>query len=168
MSRLPIARVGLVLALGAAVFAVSACDSDSTDNFTVRQAVPQITEFGVDGRTGGKEYVLAFEAGLTRDREPAGELVGLLTTVDPPEPAKGGSEILETRFANLYFDFSSTDSIVVSGATVYPANQAEMEAGRPQLRAVTGGTGEYAGASGQVTTTRREDGTYSHAFELTD
>lgn len=162
------ARVGLLIALGLTVLAVQACDSDSAETFTVRQAVPQITEFGVEGRTGGKEYVLAFEAGLTRDGSPAGELVGLLTTVDPPEPAEGGSEILETRFASLYFDFSSTDSIVVSGATVYPANQAEMEAGRPQTRAVTGGTGEYAGVGGQVTTTRRDDGTYSHAFELTD
>lgn len=36
----------------------------------------------------------------------------------------------------------------------------------PQIRAVIGGTGDYMGARGQLTTTRNEDGTYEHLIEL--
>ena len=38
----------------------------------------------------------------------------------------------------------------------------------PQVRAVIGGTGDYMGARGQLTTTRNEDGTYEHLIELMD
>jgi hypothetical protein len=33
---------------------------------------------------------------------------------------------------------------------------------------VTGGTGTYLGATGQVTTSRNDDGSYTHTFELVE
>ena len=125
----------------------------------------------VEVETGGEGLpgnILAFDARLTRDGEPAGELAGLLTTVKVPESSDGLSAELENRFGTLNFAFDERDSIVVSGATVYPADQAEMQVGRAQVRAVVGGTGNYAGATGQVTTTRKGSGAYLHEFELTE
>jgi hypothetical protein len=43
-----------------------------------------------------------------------------------------------------------------------------MDTGNGQIRAVIGGTGKYIGARGQVTTTRNDDQTYEHRFELLD
>ncbi|MCP4382221.1 MAG: dirigent protein, partial [Hyphomicrobiales bacterium] len=57
-------------------------------------------------------------------------------------------------------------SLVVAGESVYAREATEMDADRPQIRAVVGGTGRFLGARGQVTTTRNADGTYEHVFEL--
>jgi alpha-D-ribose 1-methylphosphonate 5-triphosphate synthase subunit PhnG len=43
-----------------------------------------------------------------------------------------------------------------------------MEPGVGQVRAVIGGTGDYIGATGQITTTRNDDGSYDHVVELID
>jgi hypothetical protein len=58
--------------------------------------------------------------------------------------------------------------IVVSGASVYPEQSVEMAINNPQVRAVIGGTGDFIGARGQVTTVRNEDGSYEHSFEILD
>jgi hypothetical protein len=41
-----------------------------------------------------------------------------------------------------------------------------MKLGIPQKNAVVGGTGKYKGVRGEVTTTRNEDGTYTHIFDI--
>jgi hypothetical protein len=55
---------------------------------------------------------------------------------------------------------------VVAGGSVYAQGTQEMLAGRPQVRAVIGGSGAFIGARGHVTTTRYVGGTYEHKFEL--
>ena len=55
---------------------------------------------------------------------------------------------------------------MVAGGSVYAQGTQEMPAGRPQVRAVIGGSGTFIGARGHVTTTREADGTYEHRFEL--
>lgn len=166
--RATCSKLGLTVAAVLAATALAACGSGGGETFTVRQDVPRLVEIET---TEGKRLpgnLLAFDAALTRDGRPSGELSGLLTTVRVPESPGGASAAIENRFGTLNFAFDERDSIIVSGATVYPAGQAEMQAGRAQVRAVIGGTGKYSGAGGQVTTTRQDDGTYLHEFELTD
>ena len=67
---------------------------------------------------------------------------------------------------DVVFDLGSGDSIVVAGGSVYAKATTEMNSDMPQRRAVIGGTGKFLGARGQVTTTRKGDGTYEHRFEL--
>jgi hypothetical protein len=49
---------------------------------------------------------------------------------------------------------------VVAGGSVYAQGTQEMLAGRPQVRAVIGGSDTFIGARGHVTTTRNADGTW--------
>ena len=41
-----------------------------------------------------------------------------------------------------------------------------MKLGLSQKRAIVGGTGKYKGVEGEVTTTRNDDGTYTHVLDV--
>jgi hypothetical protein len=133
--------------------------------FVVRQDPPVMAH--ADLATAGASHgdILAFQATLTTQDGAPGMLNGLLITVDI---ADGTLDPLEERIGQLVFDFGNGDSILAAGQSVYPGTEREISADAPQLRAVTGGTGTYMGARGQITTTRNTDGSYEHMFELMD
>jgi len=106
--------------------------------------------------------MLAFDAPIRSERGHTGTLRGILFTVMLP----GEGRPHEGRIGQLYFDLGNGNSLVVTGGTTYLGQNTEMTPNAPQVRAVIGGTGEYIGARGQVTTTRRPDRTYEHSFEL--
>ena len=56
--------------------------------------------------------------------------------------------------------------IQAEGASYYPLNEQEILANHPTRIAIVGGTGKYVGASGQVQTVHRGDGTYRQTIEL--
>jgi hypothetical protein len=58
------------------------------------------------------------------------------------------------------------DQIIVLGAVDYPPTTAEFKSDQPVVRAILGGTGRYMGARGQLTSTRKKDGSYTQAFTL--
>ncbi|MEY4628551.1 MAG: hypothetical protein RLZZ595_877 [Bacteroidota bacterium] len=41
-----------------------------------------------------------------------------------------------------------------------------IKTGTGQTSVIVGGTGKYKGISGQLTTTRNDDGTYLHVFDV--
>jgi hypothetical protein len=107
---------------------------------------------------------LAFEAGFTTEGGKTGIMSGIITTVSIPE--KEG-EFFD-RVGNIVLDFGGIDSLVVAGNSVYAVSAGEMVVDAPQVRAITGGTGRFIGARGQITTTRRDAGHYDHKIELVD
>ena len=107
--------------------------------------------------------MLAFEAAVSGDNGIKGTMQGLLVTVDIAE----GDDQFEDRTGQIYFDFGNGNSLVVAGHSTYKGNGQEMEASVPQLRAVIGGTGDYIGSTGQITTTRNADGSYDHVVGST-
>jgi hypothetical protein len=160
-------RVVGALVIGAAVAGCST--SPSTVEFTLVQGTPDLTSIRVGDRPAGSNGhgdLLAFDAPVSRDGEVVGDVSGLLTTVGLPAATGTGRDALEERFGTLVFRFNDTDTIVVSGSSIYPPAQVEMAQDRPQLRAVLGGTGAYIAAAGEVETVRNADGTYSHRFTL--
>jgi GTPase SAR1 family protein len=94
-----------------------------------------------------------------------GTLRGNLLTSDVPDDT---SEVFEARIGSLVFHLGGEDSTIVHGSAVDPDGVVEMATNVDQVRAVIGGTGTYFGARGQVTTTRNDDGTDAHHFELLD
>ena len=56
--------------------------------------------------------------------------------------------------------------IQAEGASYYPLNEQEILANHPTRIAIVGGTGKFVGASGQVVTVHRGDGTYTQTLEL--
>lgn len=130
----------------------------------LHQDKPTLTQvdFGAAGSSHGD--MLAFEAAVSGDNGVKGTMQGVLVTVDIAE----GDDNFEDRTGQIYFELGGGNSIVLAGHSVYKGNAQEMEANTPQLRAVIGGTGDYIGATGQVTTTRNPDGSYDHVVELID
>lgn len=169
--RRPAMRLLAGGALAAIAMLVTACSSGGASSLTVQQDPPRIVNIDLPDAAGKGDSashgdLLAFEADLRQDGTVVGDLTGMLTTVDLPDGAASARESLEERIGQLVFRFGGVDTIVVSGSSVYPPDSDEMEAARPQVRAVLGGTGKYLGADGQVTTSLNADGTYEHVFEL--
>jgi hypothetical protein len=133
--------------------------------FKVRQEVPVLVTVDIGNQGPSHADMLAFEAAITSDDGTAGILRGILTTVDIPD---GAGDVLADRVGQLVFDLGDGSMLVVSGASVYPHQSVEMAINQAQVRAVIGGTGDFIGARGQVTTVRNEDGSYEHSFELLD
>jgi len=128
----------------------------AANTFTIRQDAPQLNP-GDDGR-------LAYTATITGEGGLKGQLDGHLVSVSRP----GEGPAIERRIGHLTFDFGDGHTIQVGGVAAYPRGAHEMDAGKPQVRTVTGGTGRHMGARGQVTTIRHELGHYEHRFELMD
>jgi hypothetical protein len=159
-----IGSVAIILPLVALV--LTGCSSKSqTTTFTLQQAKPHLETIPVKPTGHSMGDLVSFVAPVSRDGNPAGVVSGILVTVDLPGD-RIGEEELESRVSTIVVRFSPTDCLTLSGSAVYPTNVFEMKTSVPQVRAITGGTGAYIGARGQVTTTRNEDGTYTHVVEL--
>lgn len=89
-------------------------------------------------------------------------LTGTLTTLDTGVP--GGQEI---RSSNLTFVFGSSDNqLVVGGIAIYPAAGATLAVGARVIRPVIGGSGIYAGATGQAISTNLGANGWTHVFKI--
>ncbi len=110
--------------------------------------------------------MVLYEATIAGEQGESGMLTGFLITADVPDAET--SDIHQDRLGQLSFDLGNGASLVVAGEAIYPGEDVEMTANAEQLRAVVGGTGDFMGARGQVTTTRNDDGTYRHEFTLLD
>lgn len=151
--------------LTAAAFAAAVASANAAEvkrTIKLHQHPPVLTKVDLaeKGMSGGD--MLAFQAQADGDDGLKVTMHGMLITVDIPD----GADTLEDRSGQIYFDFGNGDSIVAAGRSVYSGGESEMEKDKPQLRAVIGGTGKYIGAAGQVTTTRRADGSYEQLIEL--
>jgi hypothetical protein len=133
-----------------------------TRKLIVVQDAPALTDVAIGSKGKSHGDMLAFEGAIRSEAGHSGTVRGILFTVALP----GEGRPHEGRIGQLYFDLGNGDSLVVSGGTVYLGQNTEMTVNAPQVRAVIGGTGEFIGARGQVTTTRTTDGSYEHSFEL--
>ena len=163
MSRCEHAARALLIAavLGSAFFLTPRARAE-TIKLTVIQDAPALTDVDIGPKGKSHGDMLAFDATIRSEGGHTGTLRGILFTVMLP----GEGRPHEGRIGQLYFDLGNGNSLVVTGGTTYLGQNTEMTANAPQVRAVIGGTGEYIGARGQVTTTRRPDRTYEHSFEL--
>lgn len=152
----------MLAALAATSGSLSAAEAKRT--FKLHQDKPVLVDvdFGAKGHTNGD--MLAFEAKVSGENGLKGHLYGLLITVD----IANGDDKFEDRSGQIFVDFGNGNSLVVAGRSVYAATDQEIQTGVPQVRAVIGGTGDYMGTRGQVTTVRNEDGSYDHTVELAD
>jgi len=75
---------------------------------------------------------------------------------------------LESRLtlSVVSFDDKGKDTILIQGVGFYPVTGSTLKSDVTLQRAVTGGTGRYAGARGIVTSTHLADGSWQHIFDL--
>ena len=161
------ARASLIaIAVALTALSLVGCSSKvGTTTFTLQQPKPHLESLPVKQSGHAMGDLVTFVAPVTRDGSPAGTISGSLLAVDMPGDGIG-EETLESRISTIVIRFSPTDCLTLTGSALYPSTESEMPPSAPQIRAITGGTGTYIGARGQVTTTRNADGTYTHVVEL--
>lgn len=156
------AVAALVSTLGLAVgVAAPAAAAPDTTTIVLRQDAPVIAPLSeaVAGSTG---YAFAYEAVL---RGPGGKRVGLLSGLVQTVDVTLGKAEDEVRHREIVFGLKG-GQLVAQGVSAYPASTTEVAANRPVVIAIVGGTGDYIGARGEVTTSRRADGSYRHVITL--
>lgn len=152
----------LAATLVAATILVSpAANAADSNKLVVMQDAPTLaTAAHTEASTTGA--VLFFAADLRNlKRKKIGEVIGQVTTFDVT--LDGVDEV--DRFRELVFNMKD-GQIVVLGASQYTATAAPDFANdnAPVTAVVVGGTGDYIGARGIVTTKKLKNGTFRHTF----
>lgn len=135
--------------------------SSAVTRMTLIQEKPSLFTYeNLPGEVPGRKTYYA-----ARLRKPSGEDFGLLTgNVSTIQPLQGDNPE-EARLRLLVYTLPG-GQIVAQGNSLYPRGSVEINPNTSIVTAITGGTGKYIGARGQVIHTRNEDGTYTHKFTL--
>lgn len=114
------------------------------------------------GGDAGDGFV--FESPVLNEGDAFGSLVGSMVEVSGLD--RGSNPDREERLVSAVFDLPD-GQISVLGVSFYQRNEPLLDAGAPMTRAIVGGTGAYKGVTGEVTTTRNEDNSYTHVLQMT-
>lgn len=158
-----------LIILSAALFILSCKNQSSSKWATIKfiQDKPSLVHLKWEEPRPGYGDGMAFEA-LIKDTagNNVGEVLGWLVTVDLMD-GDSANPVFETdRIGTIIFNLGDDNEIIAQGGTSYKMGEQQMNNGLPQKRAIIGGTGKYKGISGEVTTTRNEDGTYTHVLDV--
>lgn len=104
-----------------------------------------------------------FEGPLEKSGEPYGAIMGSMTKVGAI--GTGWREDREERMLTAVFDLPS-GQISVLGVSYYTEGDELLPEGEPVTRSIVGGTGDYVGIDGEVTTVRNADGSYTHTLTI--
>jgi hypothetical protein len=159
----------IILLLATVIYLLS-CQNQSRSawqTFTFIQGKSMLTHINLGDSTHGHGDGMAFEAVL-RDTAGTvvGEVLGWMVTVDIVDGDSANTVHMTDRIGTMVINFGNENKIVVPGGSTYHKGEQVMKLGIPQKNAVVGGTGKYKGVRGEVTTTRNEDGTYTHIFDI--
>ena len=100
-------------------------------------------------------------------RKPSGKKVGVLVGHQERFDVLTEGRDVETRMRTLVFDLKG-GQIVAQGVAVYPVGEGKFRPGKAFTIAITGGTGAYAGARGELVSVLKTDGTYRQKFRFVD
>lgn len=144
-------------------FMLSATPASASHSLVVLQDMPVLANHsdpGIKPNTTGA--VLFFGADLRNTKgKKVGEVIGQVTTL---EVTLDGVEEVD-NFRELVFNMKN-GQIVVLGASQYVAGNVPNFASNnaPVTAVIVGGTGNYVGVRGVVTTKKRANGTFRHSF----
>ena len=166
MDRNPLALA--TLALTACALVVAGCgEDDGPKDLKLVQEKPEIIEVDSGEKGASKGDQFHFEARVNDENgEPVGIVLGELSVTG--EAGKfGRPRGLQINRSQLVFRLDEGD-IMALGLSEYARAGWKLDVEEPARRAIIGGTGEYAGARGELVTTRNSDGTYEQEFEFSD
>ncbi|HEX6115679.1 MAG TPA: hypothetical protein VFY99_01175 [Solirubrobacterales bacterium] len=157
--------LALLASLAAALLLAAGCGDDEDDLETLNlvsdpdEEVFEVVDLGDRGRSVGDIFV--FEGPmLDRDSE---EVVGHAYGTQTSLSLDDESQIVQ---ATITYELDDGDQILVGGTAEYPAEGDGLVEGEEYVRPILGGTGDYAGADGSLTTVRQPDGSYEQTFEF--
>jgi hypothetical protein len=152
LQRIRSRPVAIAGACGILIVAATAADAARAASLTLESGVPtfSVVDLGASGHSAGDLNV--FQSSVS----PAGRLLGIQTTL----ALTSDTQIVQ---GVLTFDLPE-GQIAVSGVSRLDPQTTGLLTGQAFTRAVVGGTGAYAGARGEVVSTRRPDGSYDQRF----
>ncbi len=125
----------------------------------------QVMNIDKDGVSDGS--ITVFESLLKDDKgNVVGRLNGKLISHSLHTEIADLDSVHEDRFRTIIFEFEGEGTIVIDGVSHYPTGKPIMALNDPRDSAITGGTGKYIGARGEVTSTRISENQYEHRFHL--
>ena len=125
---------------------------------------PVLIDGGLPGGSAGVQRFFYFP-GITNTGIPV-QIDWLMSTTSAT--ARMGGE--ERRISDAVFSFGGNErnQIILNGLATYPGENDTLQPDAIAIRAMTGGTGRYAGSSGQIVSERFEDGSWNHSFLFGD
>jgi len=159
----------IIVLLTTALFIIS-CQNQANKGWqtlTFIQEKPLMTHVNLGDTSLSHGDGMAYEA-ILKDTSGAtvGEVLGWLVTVDVMDADSANPIRISDRIGTMVIDLGDENEIIAQGGTSYHYGHHQMKIGVPQKRAITGGTGKYKGIKGEVTTTRNDDGTYTHVLDV--
>jgi hypothetical protein len=125
-------------------------------------AAPTYIDHGKPGQSIGDIRIWQFEA---KANDGALVTTDWILTTTGVAPDSG----MEYRITSAVFSFGegTSDQIVIQGVAQYPSVKATLDQSVPTRRAITGGTGKFAGAGGWVESTHLPNGAgWQHVLHL--
>lgn len=157
-------RSSVVTLMALGIFILAGCGAgEKTITLTQRVDDPVELVFLDLNPTGDSGDVTTFEAGVYLDDEPYGSVMGTITTVG--SVGEGAQLDREERVLTAVYDLPG-GQISALGISYYYEGETLLPEGEPMTRAIVGGTGEYVGVDGEVTTTRNADDSYTHVLRI--
>jgi hypothetical protein len=114
---------------------------------------------GPGGKSPGDQYV--FDASVLSAS--GGKVLGRVRGTQTEVKLEHGVETVEGL---LTFELGAGNEIVVGGLSAYPRTGTGLISSKRYVRAVLGGTGKYAGATGTVTSEQLPHAHYDQVFHL--
>lgn len=134
-------------------------------SFTVNLLALKTVDMGAPGFSMGDMTIM--DADLLYKGKMVGTAVFNTQTDRMPDPSAANERRkLEQRLGIAQYHLSDTDSLVTIGEFLYTEPNSPQPYNLSQIRAVSGGTGKFKFARGQVTLRRIDSTTFQHDFEL--
>ena len=123
---------------------------------------PTMIDLGPVGDSAGDQRVWHF-LGATEDGAAVMMDFIMTTTYQSDDPS-----VLDSRMTDAVFSIGEDtgDTLLVHGIGLYPKSGSTVKISSTLERAIIGGTGEYAGATGWVISTHLDDDTWEHEFNI--
>lgn len=123
---------------------------------------PAYLDQGDKGESVGDVRIWHF-AGKTAEGAPV-SMEWIMTTTGLGAAGEG----VESRVTLGVFSFSGLDAdqILLQGVGLYPNGEGTFKPHSELTRAIIGGTGKYKGASGEVLSVHKDDGSWEHIFKF--
>jgi len=159
----------VLLSLSTAALLVGCGGDDAPDDFTAISAKPDVSFVDADGDGADVSDYQTFRTTVTKDGKSFGHLYGLKLAVAAP-PVAGAPAADLGLFQNQLTFILPDGQIMIAGTQFYTLDgsipQKSLEGG--EYRAIIGGTGAYAGATGVLHTTAKPDGRRVQEFDFQD
>ena len=141
---------------------VSAVAAESLTVTHAATPAPTYLDLGAAGDSVGDVRIWHFNGVTQLDKPVVMDWTMTTTSKDVVELG------VESRVTLAVFTFGTSNQhqLIIQGVGSYPNEDSTFKPSSTLERAIIGGTGNYAGASGSVLTVHHGDGSWSHTFQF--